>query len=86
MRMFFGSCQDVSGNDWWGNPQAPWNEPPMVQCPDCGGDGGVYEAGSESITPDEYDKLPKEEQEWYCFVPCKRCDGSGEIVENYEEC
>ena len=23
MRTFF----EVSGNDWWGNPQAPWNQP-----------------------------------------------------------
>lgn len=80
MRTFF----EVSGNDWWGNPQAPWNEPIMVDCPDCGGDGGIWEAGNDTITPDEYDKLPKEEKEWYCFVPCNRCDGRGK-VNKYEE-
>lgn len=72
---------EVSGNDWWGDPNAPWNEPPMVDCPDCGGDGGVWECGDDTITPDEYDKLPKDEQEWYCFVPCKRCDGGGKIID-----
>ena len=85
MKMFFRSSQDVSGNDYGGWSDAPWNEPNMVECPDCGGDGGVWEAGSETISTAEYDKLPKEEREWYCFVPCERCDGSGEIVEDYEE-
>ena len=40
MRTFF----EVSGNDWWGNPQAPWNQPDAryENCPDCNGTGGDY--------------------------------------------
>ena len=31
MRMFFGSCQDVSGNDWWDESTSP------VESTRCGG-------------------------------------------------
>jgi DnaJ-class molecular chaperone len=88
MRMFFGSCQDVSGNDWWGNPQAPWNQPDAVyeNCPDCNGDGGVwYDEDGNKYSVADYERLSEECREGCEFEKCERCDGLGTIeVEPYE--
>ena len=89
MRMFFGSCQDVSGNDWWDNPEAPWNKPDAVYeaCPDCKGDGGVYynEDGDE-LSKSDYESLNDEDKVLWGFDKCRRCDGFGTIrISDYEE-
>lgn len=88
MRMFFGSCQDVSGNDWWGNPQAPWNEPDAVyeNCPDCNGTGGVwYDEDGKEYSKADYERLSEEDKALCVFEECERCEGVGTIeVERYE--
>lgn len=88
MRMFFGSCQDVSGNDWWGNPQAPWNQPESVYdtCPDCNGDGGVwYDEDGKEYSVADYERMSEEERSELELDKCERCEGVGTIeVEPYE--
>ena len=88
MRMFFGSCQDVSSNDWWGNPQAPWNQPDAVyeNCPDCDGTGGdYYNDDGDVISVADWERLSDEDKALWTFNKCERCDGLGTIeVEPYE--
>ena len=84
MRMFF----EVSGNDWWGNPQAPWNQPDAVyeNCPDCNGTGGdYYNEDGDVITKADYERLSDEDKVLWTLDKCERCDGCGTIeVESYE--
>jgi Zn-finger nucleic acid-binding protein len=84
MRRFF----DVSGNDWWGDPQAPWNQPePMYDtCPDCNGDGGVwYDEDGKEYSVADYERMSEEERSELEFDKCERCEGVGTIeVEPYE--
>lgn len=84
MRRFF----EVSGNDWWGNPQAPWNQPDAryENCPDCNGDGGVwYDEDGKEYSVADYERMSEEERKDLEFEKCERCDGKGEVeVEPYE--
>ena len=88
MRMFFGSCQDVSGNDWWGNPRVPCNQPDAVyeNCPDCNGTGGDYfNEDGDVISVADWERLSDEDKALWTFDKCERCDGLGTIeVEPYE--
>ena len=88
MRMFFGSCQDVSSNDWWGNPQAPWNQPDAEYdtCPDCNGTGGdYYNDDGDVISVADWERLSDEDKALWTFDKCERCEGVGTIeVEAYE--
>lgn len=47
-------------------PDAPWNQPDPVPCPECEGTGKI-------IDTDE--PLDSEDREWTCSV----CDGLGEV-------
>jgi hypothetical protein len=82
--MFF----EVSGNDWWGNPQAPWNQLDAVyeNCPDCNGTGGdYYNEDGDVITKADYERLSDEDKVLWTLDKCERCDGCGTIkVESYE--
>lgn len=84
MRTFF----EVSGNDWWGNPQAPWNQPDAVyeNCPDCNGTGGdYYNDDGDVISVADWERLSDEDKALWTFNKCERCDGLGTIeVEPYE--
>jgi hypothetical protein len=84
MRRFF----DVSGNDWWGDPQAPWNQPePMYEnCPDCDGTGGdYYNDDGDVISVADWERLSDEDKALWTFDKCERCEGVGTIeVEPYE--
>lgn len=84
MRTFF----DVSGNDWWGNPQAPWNQPDAIyeNCPDCNGTGGdYYNEDGDKISKADYERLSDEDKALWTFDKCERCEGLGTIeVEPYE--
>jgi hypothetical protein len=86
--MFFGSCQDVSGNDWWGNSNAPWNTPDAVfeNCPECNGTGGdYYNEDGDVISVADWERLSDEDKALWTFDKCERCDGLGTIeVEPYE--
>lgn len=88
MRMFFGSCQNISGNDWWGNPQAPWNQPDAryENCPDCNGTGGdYYNEDGDVISVADWERLSDEDKALWTFDKCERCEGLGTIeVEPYE--
>ena len=84
MRTFF----EVSGNDWWGNPQAPWNQPDAEydNCPDCNGTGGdYYNDDGDVISVADWERLSDEDKALWTFNKCERCDGLGTIeVEPYE--
>ena len=84
MRMFYGSCQDVSGNDWWGSPNVPDAE--YATCPDCNGTGGdYYNEDGDVITQADWERLSDEDKALWAFDKCERCDGLGTIeVEPYE--
>lgn len=73
----------VSGNDWWANPQAPWNQPDATYetCKLCGGVGGFWcnEDGVE-LAQEEYDLLNDDEKSEFEFVECEKCDGVGTIM------
>ena len=88
MRMFFGSCQDVSGNDWWDDSQAPWNQPDAEydNCPDCDGTGGdYYNDDGDVISVADWERLSDEDKALWTFEKCERCEGLGTIeVEPYE--
>lgn len=84
MRTFF----EVSGNDWCGNPQAPWNQPDAEydNCPDCNGTGGdYYNDDGDVISVADWERLSDEDKALWTFNKCERCDGLGTIeVEPYE--
>lgn len=84
MRTFF----EVSSNDWWGNPQAPWNQPDAEYdtCPDCNGTGGdYYNDDGDVISVADWERLSDEDKALWTFNKCERCDGLGTIeVEPYE--
>jgi hypothetical protein len=84
MRTFF----EVSGNDWWGNPQAPWNQPDAEydNCPDCNGTGGdYYNDDGDVISVADWERLSDEDKALWTFEKCERCEGLGTIeVEPYE--
>lgn len=84
---FFGSYQDVSGNDWWGDRHAPWNQPDAVYetCSHCNGDGGVwYDDDGNEYTKADYERLSEECRKGLNFDKCEHCDGVGTIeVEPY---
>lgn len=88
MRMFFGSCQYISGNDWWENPQAPWNQPEAryENCLDCNGTGGdYYNEDGDVISVADWERLSDEDKALWTFDKCERCEGLGTIeVEAYE--
>ena len=79
---------EVSGNDWWGNPQAPWNQPDAEYgtCTDCNGDGGVwYDEDGKEYSKADYERMSEEERKDLEFEKCERCGGEGMIeVEPYE--
>ena len=85
---FFGSCQDVSGNDWWDDPRAPWNESDAQyeNCPDCNGDGGdYYNDDGDVISVADWERLSDEDKTLWTFEKCERCEGLGTIeIEPYE--
>ena len=76
----------VSGNDWWANPSAPWNEPSVcyVRCDECNGDGGqwISEDGI-ALSQKEYDSLSEEDKDMYEFFECGKCEGLG-TIEKYK--
>lgn len=84
MRTFF----EVSGNDWWGNPQAPWNQldARYENCPDCNGSGGdYYNENGDVISVADWERLSDEDKALWTFDKCERCEGVGTIeVEPYE--
>lgn len=88
MRMFFGSCQNVSGNDWLGDTRAPWNQPDAEydNCPDCNGTGGdYYNDDGDVISVADWERLSDEDKALWKFEKCERCEGLGTIeVEPYE--
>jgi hypothetical protein len=84
MRTFF----EVSGNDWGGNPNAPWNHVDAMyeNCPECNGTGGDYynECG-DIISVADWERLSDEDKALWTFNKCERCDGVGTIeVDPYE--
>lgn len=84
----FGRFREVSGNDWWGNPNAPWNTPDAVyeNCPECNGTGGdYYNENGDVISVADWERLSDEDKALWTFDKCERCDGLGTIeVEPYE--
>lgn len=88
MRMFFGSCQDISGNDWWGNHDPLWDAPiaSYENCPDCNGTGGdYYNEDGDVISVADWERLSDEDKVLWTFDKCERCEGLGTIeVEPYE--
>lgn len=72
----------VSGNDWWWDPSAPWNQPMPVYetCPKCEGLGGSwYNEGEGYISNDDYLLLSEEDKVHFEFITCDQCDGLGTI-------
>lgn len=59
------------------DPNAPWNQPDPVDCPECGGTGTTIDLTATGPEDREY--------------PCYRCDGTGVVdpgdieEEGYEE-
>lgn len=78
----------VSGNDWWDNPNAPWNQSEAMKetCPDCDGDGGVYyNDNGDELSKSDWERLSDEDKVLWEFEKCERCEGIGTImVEPYE--
>lgn len=75
--------QEISGNDWWSNPDAPWNIPhdEYMTCPDCGGDGGVwYDADGNEYSVADYERMSEECRAGMEFDKCERCEGVGTIL------
>ena len=73
----------VSGNDWWANPDAPWNQPELVYetCHECEGIGGRwYNEDGVELSKDEYDALSEEDKDSIEFVECRKCEGLGTVV------
>lgn len=88
MRHFLGSSHYISGNDWWGDSQAPWNQSKVVyeNCPDCNGSGGdYYNEDGDVISVADWERLSSEDKALWTFEKCERCEGLGTIeVEAYE--
>lgn len=72
----------VSGNDWFGDKNAPWNQPDAVYvtCPHCKGSGGIWlsEDGREA-TKEGYELLTEEDKAVFEFFECEHCEGIGTI-------
>lgn len=83
------------------DPRAPYNqdEPEIVTCPDCGGDGYHYSAWNirtgqtQNISHEQWSSLPADEDEaeamdieWVRNEPeaCNTCDGTGEVEKDDE--
>ena len=80
--------QYLSRNDWWGDPQAPWNKRDVEYriCVECNGDGGVYyNDDGEEISRTDYERLSDEDKALWKFDECLECNGDGEVeVDPYE--
>lgn len=76
---------DGSYND----PQAPWNEQPICDCPRCNGTGSIFykvdeEFNDTEVTKEEYDSLPTMADHGDIqgdIERCPQCDGYGYITD-----
>lgn len=71
-----------------GHPHAPW-EADICTCPQCKGRGEWYilwcdgDEDAPEITPEQYNALPAEQQQYYDYECCPLCEGAGEIDRRY---
>lgn len=73
--------QEISPNDWWDNPLAPWNkQDSYVKCEDCNGDGGVwYDHDGNVCSVSDYERKGESDKLGWLFDECLTCLGTGEI-------